>query len=70
MHGRKYIASRGVHSPPWYDEGGHEVLVAVTGAGRLLLAARVFSRENRDEVAIMLQRILDATDPESVPDAA
>lgn len=54
---------RGVFSPPWTDERGHRLLVAVDSRGCQRFVARVFGTDEPAAVAGMLYQLLDQVDP-------
>lgn len=54
---------RGVFSPPWTDEHGRRLLVAVDRHGRQRYVARVFEGDEPTAVARMLRNLLDQVDP-------
>lgn len=57
------VMTRGVWIPPWYDENGYVEVVAIDRRGRKIYTARVFERDNIDDVRASVQRILDEFDP-------
>jgi hypothetical protein len=62
-----YVLRRGVWVCPWFDEDWRPMLVAIDSGGRSVAGpVRVFSRDQRSDVASMLERMLEAADPSTL----